>query len=93
MVEAYSPLVRAQKAHDPTAKAIAAKHSKTTAQVLIRYCLQKGWVPLPKSDTPARIEENADVYDFELDEGDMERLDGLDQGADGAIVEAVRNEL
>ena len=57
----------------------------------MRYCLQKGWVPLPKSDTPSRIEENADVYDFELDGGDMETLDGLDQGEKGAIVEAVKN--
>jgi len=53
--------------------------------------LQKGWVPLPKSDTPSRIEENADVYDFELGAGDMETLDGLDQGSRGAIVQAVKN--
>ena len=57
----------------------------------MRYCLQKGWVPLPKSDTPSRIEENADVYDFELDDADMKTLDGLDQGEKGAIVEAVKN--
>ncbi|MCJ1417413.1 hypothetical protein MMC32_003757 [Xylographa parallela] len=91
VVEAYSPLVRAQKAHDPTLVAIATKQGKTAAQVLIRYCLQKGWVPLPKSDTPSRIEENAAVYDFELSVEDMKELDGLDMGADGAIVEAVTN--
>ena len=48
-------------------------------------------MPLPKSDTPSRIEENANVYNFELSEEDMKELDDLDQGADGAIVEAVRN--
>ncbi|MCJ1289909.1 hypothetical protein MMC34_001442 [Xylographa carneopallida] len=92
VVEAYSPLVRAQKAHDPTLVAVARQSGKTTAQVLIRYCLQKGWVPLPKSDTPSRIEENADVYDFELSAEDMKQLDELDMGADGAIVQAVTNE-
>lgn len=92
VVEAYSPLVRNQRAHDPTLGQVAKKHAKTTAQVLIRYCLQKNWVPLPKSDTPSRIEENADVYGFELDGEDMKMLDGLDMGSDGAIVQAVKNE-
>ena len=79
------------KAHDGTLKEMATKHDKTTAQVLIRYSLQKGWVSLPKSDTPSRIEANADVYGFELSADDMATLDGLDQGADGAIVQAVKN--
>lgn len=57
----------------------------------MRYCLQKGWVPLPKSDTAERIRQNAEVFDFELGEVDMEVLDGLDEGREGAIVEAVRN--
>ena len=70
---------------------MAGKLNKTTAQILIRYSLQKGWVTLPKSDTPSRIEANADVYGFELSEGDMETLDGLDQGSSGAIVQAVKN--
>lgn len=59
--------------------------------MLIRYSLQKGWVPLPKSDTRARIEENGDVFGFGLEGGDMEVLDGLDEGEGGAIVQAVRN--
>ena len=70
---------------------MAEKHGKTSAQILVRYCLQKGWVPLPKSDTPSRIKENADVYDFELDSDDMKTLDDLDQADAGAIVEAVKN--
>jgi diketogulonate reductase-like aldo/keto reductase len=61
-------------------------------QVLVRWSLQKGYVPLPKSDTPSRIVSNADVYGFELDQDDMTKLDGLDQGRDGAIVQAVSNE-
>ncbi|GAB7349680.1 hypothetical protein MBLNU459_g0351t1 [Dothideomycetes sp. NU459] len=79
VVEAYCPLVRNQKADDPTLNSIAKKHNKGTGQILIRYCLQKGWVPLPKSDTPSRIEGNADIFDFELSKDDMETLDDLDQ--------------
>ncbi|KAI9677428.1 MAG: hypothetical protein M1817_006382 [Caeruleum heppii] len=93
VVQAYSPIVRNHKADDPTLKKLADKHGKNTAQVLIRYCLQKNWVPLPKSDTPERIVANAEVYDFDLSKEDMETLDGLDQGAQGAIVQAVKNTL
>ena len=91
VIQAYSPIVRNQKAHDPTATSISKKYGKTVSQILIRYCLQKGWVPLPKSDTPSRIEENAAVYDFDIAQDDMATLDGLDQGSRGAIVQAVTN--
>ncbi len=83
--------MRNLKAHDQTLVEISKKLGKTTAQVLIRYSLQKGWVSLPKSDTPSRIEANADIYDFSLTDEDMITLDSLDQGAKGAIVQAVKN--
>ncbi|KAL8771478.1 MAG: hypothetical protein Q9209_003148 [Squamulea sp. 1 TL-2023] len=92
VIQAYCPLVRNNKAYEENLVGISKKHGKTTGQVLIRYCLQKDWVPLPKSDTPSRIEANADVYGFELDEEDMKTLDSLDQGPKGAIVQAVRND-
>lgn len=60
VIEAYCPLVRNQKAHDETLLKMAKKHGVTTAQILVRYSLQKGWVCLPKSDTPERIVANAD---------------------------------
>ncbi|KAF2015876.1 Aldo/keto reductase [Aaosphaeria arxii CBS 175.79] len=91
VIEAYCPVVRNRKADDKTVAGIAEKHGKTANQVLIRWSLQKGFVPLPKSDTPSRIEENANLFGFELDEGDMGKLDDLDQGAAGAIVQAVKN--
>jgi diketogulonate reductase-like aldo/keto reductase len=81
VVEAYKTLV-----------SISQKHKAEPNQVLVRWSLQKGFVPLPKSDTPSRIVSNADVYGFELDQEDMDKLDGLDQGKDGAIVQAVSNE-
>ncbi|KAF2034758.1 Aldo/keto reductase [Setomelanomma holmii] len=91
IIEAYCPLVRNEKANDKTLRSICEKHNVGTNQVLVRWSLQKGFVPLPKSDTPSRIVSNADVYGFELDEEDMERLDGLDEGDKGAIVQAVSN--
>ncbi|KAF4468399.1 alcohol dehydrogenase [Fusarium albosuccineum] len=91
VVEAYCPLVRNLKAEEETLVGIAKKHGVTTNQVLVRYCLQKRWVPLPKSDNPGRIKANADVFGFELDDEDMDTLNGLDQGRAGAIVQAVDN--
>jgi diketogulonate reductase-like aldo/keto reductase len=73
-------------------QSIAKKHNVTDAQVLVRWSLQRGFVPLPKSDTPSRIEKNADLYSFELDNDDMSKLNGLDQAEKGALVQAVSNE-
>ena len=84
-------MVRNQKRNEKTLISIAEKHQRTPNQVLVRYCLQKGWVPLPKSDTPSRIASNADVFGFELNDNDMRELDNLDQGNKGAIVQAVNN--
>ena len=70
--------------NDQTLLAIAEKHKKTAAQVLIRYSLQKGWAPLPKSKSPERIKENRDVFDFKLEADDMKALDDLDEGSEGA---------
>lgn len=93
VVQAYSPLVRNSRVDDLTLKGIAERHQVTTAQVLVRYSLQKGWVPLPKSDTPSRIISNADVYSFALAEEEMRNLDALDQGESGSICNAVSNSL
>ncbi|KAF4816909.1 putative oxidoreductase [Colletotrichum tropicale] len=60
----------------------------TEAQVLVRWSVQKGFVPLVKSSDPARIEENANVFSFELDEEEMQLLDDLDMGAQGALFPA-----
>ncbi|KAK3311858.1 NADP-dependent oxidoreductase domain-containing protein [Apodospora peruviana] len=73
-VEAYCPIVRGERFGEPVPKKLAAKYGKTEAQVLIRWSLQKGFIPLPKSVTPSRIKENADVYDFELTPEEVDEL-------------------
>jgi diketogulonate reductase-like aldo/keto reductase len=90
VIEAYCSIVRNQRASDPTLRALAEKYGVSPPQILIRYCLQKKWVALVKSDTPSRIVENSQVYGFELTEEDMRVLDGLDEGAEGAILWVVR---
>ncbi|MBI4195741.1 MAG: aldo/keto reductase [Betaproteobacteria bacterium] len=77
---AYCPLSRARKLGDPRLRRIASKHGKTAAQVMIRWTLQRGVAAIPKSSRPERIEENASVFDFALDNGDMAQLDALDEG-------------
>ncbi|KZT25171.1 Aldo/keto reductase [Neolentinus lepideus HHB14362 ss-1] len=84
-VQAYCPLTRGQKFDDPTLMRLVYATLKDPAQILLRWSLQKGFSPLPKSDTPSRIDADADVYDFELTDEQMALLDGLDQGAKGAI--------
>jgi diketogulonate reductase-like aldo/keto reductase len=77
VVEAYSPLGRGHLVGNEVVGAIAKAHSKTPAQVLIRFALEHGTVPLPKSSTPARISENTDVFDFTLSPAEVERLNTL----------------
>ncbi|KAI2792659.1 putative oxidoreductase [Penicillium oxalicum] len=80
IVEAYSPLVQATRMEEPLLKKLAEKYGKSPAQVLVRWSLQKGYVPLPKSATESRIRENAEVFDFILSEEDMATL-ALDEYA------------
>lgn len=79
VLEAYSPLTKGKKLNDPNLKRIAEKYNKTTAQVLIRWALQKNFVVIPKSSRKERIYENADVFDFNISEEDMDFLDNLDE--------------
>ncbi|MDP9830783.1 aldo/keto reductase [Kineosporia succinea] len=76
LVEGYSPLATGAILGNPQVKQIADKYGRTVAQVSIRYLLEKGVLPLPKSTTPSRIAENADV-DFTLEADDVAFLDGL----------------
>jgi diketogulonate reductase-like aldo/keto reductase len=78
-LEAYSPLTKGYKLNDKKLAAIAKKYSKTPAQILIRWTLQKDVVVIPKSSHKERILENADVFDFEISPEDMKLLDSFNQ--------------
>ncbi len=80
VTEAWSPLGRGAVLKDPAITALAEKHSRTPAQVVLRWHLQLGNVVIPKSVTPARIAENLDITSFSLDEAEMESIAALDRG-------------
>jgi diketogulonate reductase-like aldo/keto reductase len=84
VVEAYCPIIRGDLGH-PVIQELATKHKRDPAQILIRWSIQSGYVPLPKSATPSRIHSNADIYGFELSEEDMQKINALDKGDEGAI--------
>jgi 2,5-diketo-D-gluconate reductase A len=80
VTEAWSPLAQGQVLDDPTIVTLAERHGKTPGQVVIRWHLQLGNVVFPKSVTPKRIEQNIDVFDFELNNAEMDAIGKLDRG-------------
>lgn len=78
-VTSWSPLARGRLLEDPVLAEIAETHSKTIAQIIIRWHLQSELIVIPKSVTPSRIKENAQVFDFSLTQEEMKLIDGLNQ--------------
>ncbi|MDB5996411.1 MAG: aldo/keto reductase [Pseudomonas sp.] len=78
--QSWSPLGQGQALNNPVICEIAAKHGRTTAQVIVRWHLELGLIAIPKSVTPARIRENYGVFDFNLDAEDMAAIAKLDSG-------------
>jgi len=79
VVEAYAPLVRALRMKTPKIVSLSKKYSCTPGQLLVRWSLQHGYVPLPKSVKKDRIVENAGVGGFNIEDADMRAMDGLDE--------------
>lgn len=80
LTESWSPLAQGKVLDDPALAEIAEAHGKTPGQVVIRWHLQLGCVVIPKSVTQERIEQNFDVFDFELSADDMQAIEGLESG-------------
>ena len=80
--EAWAPFAEGRRDifNNPTVKAIAYRHGKTTAQVMLRWLNQRGVVVIPKSVSKTRMAENLDIFDFTLDDGEMRRMAVLDTG-------------
>jgi diketogulonate reductase-like aldo/keto reductase len=79
LVEAYAPLARGMRMKHPTIVRLAAEYKVSPAQLLVRWSLQKGYVPLPKSVHKERIITNAQVDNFTISKDDMDAMDGLDE--------------
>lgn len=69
----------AMLAADPVIVDLAKKHGKSTAQIILRWHLQDGNIAIPRSSNPAHIKENLDIFNFQLDAGDMQRMASLDK--------------
>ncbi|MFF0172456.1 aldo/keto reductase [Micromonospora profundi] len=83
ITEAWSPIAQGKVLGDPTVVDIAEQLGRTPAQVVLRWHVQRGDIVFPKSTTPKRIEENFQIFDFELDDAAMERITELDKGEAG----------
>ena len=77
LLEAYSPLGTGSIFGNEDVEAVAERNGKSVAQVALRWSLQKGFLPLPKSVTPKNIEGNQDIFDFDLSEEDMAVLNKI----------------
>lgn len=80
-IEAYSPLMNGKKVlEDPVINELAEKYGKTPAQIILRWQIQTDVIVIPKTVTPARMKENINIFDFELNDEDMEKIATLDRG-------------
>ncbi|WNQ12480.1 aldo/keto reductase [Paenibacillus aurantius] len=78
-IEAWSPLMQGKKFDHPDLVEIAGKYGKSVAQIILRWDIQNGIVTIPKSVTESRINENADIFNFELTQEDIAKIDALNE--------------
>ncbi|MFJ4028588.1 aldo/keto reductase [Paenarthrobacter sp. NPDC089989] len=86
VTESYSPLgASSELLNAPVLARIGEKHGKTPGQVVLRWHVQQGLVAIPKTSNPQRMQENLDVFGFELDQDDLSGLQTLDAGPDAGV--------
>ncbi len=80
VIEAYSPLAHGKLIDEVVLPKIAKNHGKSVSQVILRWCIQHGTLPLPKSTNPEHMNENLDIFDFELSDLEMNSINELSDG-------------
>lgn len=78
-IEAYCPIARAEKTQAPVLKRLAEKHPISPVQVILRWHIEHGFVPIPRSADPDHIKANTEVFDFSLTKEEVEEINGLDE--------------
>lgn len=78
LIEAWGPLGKGKMLSNETLQSIAQKYGKSVSQLCIKWCLQNGVLPLPKSTTPVRIKKNTEVFDFTISEKDMQTINNME---------------
>jgi 2,5-diketo-D-gluconate reductase A len=81
--QAWSPIAKGTVLDDPVVTGLSRKLARSPAQIVLRWHLQRGTIVFPKSTTPARIQQNFELFDFELAPEDLEAIDALDRGEAG----------
>jgi 2,5-diketo-D-gluconate reductase A len=81
--EAWAPIAQGKVLGDPVINRVAKARGKSAAQVVLRWHIQRGDIVFPKSVTPERVKENFELFDFELDDSDMDAISALDKGEAG----------
>jgi 2,5-diketo-D-gluconate reductase A len=83
VTQAWSPIAQGAVLDDPAITAVADKHGRSPAQVVLRWHVERGNIVFPKSTTPARVRENFELFDFALEPDDIAAIDALDRGEAG----------
>lgn len=82
---AWSPIMRGKIFSNELIIALAEKYKKTIAEIILRWHIQRGVIPIPKSSNEERIKENFDIFDFEISKEDMDIIDSLNEGDDVSV--------
>lgn len=78
-LQAFTPLTKGKRFNDPLIVELSNKYQKSSAQIILRWNVQKGVSAIPKSANPKRLQENFDIFDFEIIEADMHKMDALNE--------------
>jgi methylglyoxal/glyoxal reductase len=78
-MEAWSPIMKGRVNNIPVLQALAVKYGKSPVQIVLRWDIQKEWITIPKSVHPDRIKSNSEIFDFELSDDDMDKIERLNK--------------